>query len=76
MDDFRLLIDLHKEGMRQGPGGDAQTELALELARIDRKAPLKLADIGCGTGASTLLLAKHLNAQSPLSIFFLSSLRT
>jgi ubiquinone/menaquinone biosynthesis C-methylase UbiE len=63
MDDFRLLIDLHKEGMRQGPGGDAQTELALELARIDRKAPLKLADIGCGTGASTLLLAKHLNAQ-------------
>jgi SAM-dependent methyltransferase len=63
MHDFRLLIDLHKEGMRQGPGGDAQTELALELARIDRKAPLKIADIGCGTGASTLLLAKHLNAQ-------------
>lgn len=63
MDDFRLIIDLHKEGMRQGPGGDAQTELALELARLDRKAPVKLADIGCGTGASTLLLAKHLNAQ-------------
>ena len=39
MDDFQLLIDLHKGGMRQGPGGDAQTQLALELARIDRKAP-------------------------------------
>jgi len=49
--------------MRQGPGGDAQTELALELARIDQKASLKVADIGCGTGASTLMLAKHLNAQ-------------
>jgi ubiquinone/menaquinone biosynthesis C-methylase UbiE len=63
MDDFRLLIDLHRAGMRQGPGGDAQTELALDLARVDRKAPLKLADIGCGTGASTLWLAKQLNAQ-------------
>ncbi len=57
MDPLDLLIDLHRDGERQGPGGDAETELALQLAGVDRTAPLKLADIGCGTGASTLLLA-------------------
>lgn len=24
MEDYKLLIDLHKQGYRQGPGGDAQ----------------------------------------------------
>jgi SAM-dependent methyltransferase len=63
MDDYKLLMDLHKEGHRQGPGGDAETELALNLAMIDRAAPLKVADLGCGTGASTILLARLLNAR-------------
>lgn len=63
MDDIQLLIDLHKDGARQGPGGDAQTRLALDLAGLDRDAPLKVADIGCGTGASTMLLATHLKAR-------------
>ena len=63
MDDYKLLIDLHKEGRRQGPGGDAETELALNLAMINRAAPLKIADIGCGTGASAILLARLLNAR-------------
>jgi len=60
MDDYTLLIDLHKQGRRQGPGGDAETELALKLAMVDRNTALKIADIGCGTGASTLLLAQLL----------------
>jgi len=63
MEDFQLLIDLHKGASRQGPGGDAASEKALGLAMIDRAEPLKIADIGCGTGASTLLLARLLNAQ-------------
>ncbi|HSN55422.1 MAG TPA: methyltransferase domain-containing protein [Candidatus Sulfomarinibacteraceae bacterium] len=63
MDDLRLLIDLHKRGDRQGPGGDAETERALDLAMVDRRAPLKVADIGCGTGAATLVLARLLNAR-------------
>ena len=58
-----LLIDLHKNNKRQGPGGDAQTEQALHLAGLTNTArPLRMADIGCGTGASTLLLAANLNA--------------
>ncbi len=62
MEDYQLLIDLHKDANRQGPGGDAETEKALSLTLIDRTALLKIADIGCGTGASTLMLARLLNA--------------
>lgn len=63
MEDYQLLIDLHKRSNRQGPGGDAESEKALSLAMIDGVAPLKIADIGCGTGASALLLARLLGAQ-------------
>lgn len=79
MDDYRLLIDLHRHGLRQGPGGDAETDLALRLSHVDREAPLKVADIGCGTGASTLLLAQRLNARITAVDFlpeFLDELQT
>jgi SAM-dependent methyltransferase len=63
VEDYQLLIDLHKSANRQGPGGDAESEKALSLAMIDQAAPLKIADIGCGTGSSALLLARLLEAQ-------------
>jgi ubiquinone/menaquinone biosynthesis C-methylase UbiE len=63
MDDRELLIDLHRDGRRQGPGSEADTLRALDLSGIDRQIPLVMADIGCGTGASTLVLAKALDAQ-------------
>ncbi len=65
MDDLQmqLLIDLHKLNFRQGPGGDAETKRMLDLAGLDRSRRLKIADIGCGTGASTILLAKELDAE-------------
>ena len=44
------------------PGGDAGTERALSLAGTDRDEPIKIADIGYGTGASTLALARMTNA--------------
>ncbi|MBN2785606.1 MAG: methyltransferase domain-containing protein [Pontiellaceae bacterium] len=62
MNDFQLLIDLHRPAKRQGPGGDAETRRALELAGLDHSRRLKIADIGCGTGASTILLARELDA--------------
>jgi SAM-dependent methyltransferase len=65
---FRLLIDLHRDGPRQGPGSDAETLRALELTRLDRAAGLKVADIGCGTGASTLVLARQLPAAEIVAV--------
>lgn len=62
MDEIALLVDLHRGTARQGPGGAAETRLALRLAGLDTSTPLAIADIGCGTGASTLLLARELNA--------------
>jgi SAM-dependent methyltransferase len=62
MDGLQLLIDLHGDGPRQGPGGDDETRLALALSGLTRASDLKIADIGCGTGASTLVLARELDA--------------
>ena len=50
------------EGLpRQGPGSEASTHEALRrLGNL--KKPLRVIDLGCGTGASTLLLARELNS--------------
>lgn len=60
---FELLTDLHGGGARQGPGGDAETRRAVDLSGLRAAEGLRIADIGCGTGASTLVLASELDAQ-------------
>lgn len=66
-----LLIDLHQHNPRQGPGDDAQTALALRLTGFDTAAPLRVADIGCGTGAATLALARLLPQAQITAVDFL-----
>jgi ubiquinone/menaquinone biosynthesis C-methylase UbiE len=63
MSEFDLLIDLHINNPRQGPGSDAVTQQALEMTDLSTKANLQIADIGCGTGAQTMVLAEQLAGQ-------------
>lgn len=58
MNDLDFLIDLHARNDRLGPGGDDETRRAIELTRLSNASPLTIADVGCGTGASTLALAR------------------
>ena len=62
MDDLELLIDLHRHGERQGPGSTSDTRLAVRLSGLLGSQGLRIADLGCGTGASTLVLAQELDA--------------
>ena len=59
---LKLIANLHTRNHRQGPGSDAATLRALELSGIDTNTQLTIADIGCGTGAASILLAKHTSA--------------
>jgi ubiquinone/menaquinone biosynthesis C-methylase UbiE len=63
MDELELLLDLHVRNLRQGPGSDAMTRRAIELAGLRDRANLQIADIGCGTGSSALVLAQELDAK-------------
>ncbi len=61
--ELQLLIDLHHDTPRQGPGSPAETLKAMALAGIDKNSSIKIADIGCGSGAQTLTLAENSNAR-------------
>lgn len=58
MNEMELLMELHRPNPRQGPGCDESTLRAFELSGLDPSRPINAADIGCGTGAQTMTLAK------------------
>lgn len=60
MNEMELMMQLHRNNQRQGPGSEDTTRLALTLAGINPEMSYKIADIGCGTGAQTITLAKTL----------------
>jgi SAM-dependent methyltransferase len=79
MDDLELLLDFHLGSARQGPGGDEETALAIRLAGLEGRKSLKIADIGCGNGASSRMLARTLDAHVTAVDFlapFLTELET
>jgi len=63
MTELELIIDLHKNSDRQGPGSPQETLRALELTNLSGRTNLKIADIGCGSGGQTITLAQHLNGK-------------
>ena len=46
---------------RLGPGDDASTRRSLKELLADGATKLRVLDIGCGNGAPTLELARHIN---------------
>ena len=59
MTELDLIIDFHVNADRQGPGSTKETLKALSFLEIEDNKHLKIADIGCGTGAQTIALAQH-----------------
>ncbi|MCW9098085.1 MAG: class I SAM-dependent methyltransferase, partial [Ignavibacteriaceae bacterium] len=63
MTELELIIDLHKNSERQGPGSEKETLKALGFMNLPNDQKLKIADIGCGSGGQTLTLAQKINGQ-------------
>ena len=60
--DFSMIADFFKRVDRQGPGGDWETRLATSMI-TDFKREIRIADIGCGKGSQTFVLADEYDAE-------------
>ena len=59
--DFSLINEYFSELERQGPGSPKETIRALGfIGNLSNKA--RIADLGCGTGAQTMVLAQNTEA--------------
>ncbi len=63
MSEIELLIDFHKNAKRQGPGSNSDTLKALSFIDFEKEKLLKVADIGCGSGAQTITLAQNIEGR-------------
>jgi ubiquinone/menaquinone biosynthesis C-methylase UbiE len=78
MTELQLIVDLHKPTDRQGPGSKQDTLRALAFSNLENSGPLKVADLGCGSGGQTITLAQQLDATiTAVDVFpdFLDELR-
>ena len=60
--DFSMIADFFKRVDRLGPGGDWETRLATSMIP-DFKREIRIADIGCGKGSQTFVLADEYDAE-------------
>jgi len=59
---LKLLVDLHINNKRQGPGSEEVLEKILGILNINKESKLEIVDIGCGTGISTISLLEKTNS--------------
>lgn len=60
--DFTMIADFFRRLKRQGPGGDWETRLATSLIP-SFKRKIRIADMGCGMGSQTFVLADEYDAE-------------
>ncbi len=63
MSDLELMVDFYLHIPRQGPGSAKETIKALDYTGLRSLKNLKIADIGCGTGAQTMTLVQNLDGE-------------
>ncbi|MCQ2608523.1 MAG: methyltransferase domain-containing protein [Bacteroidales bacterium] len=69
--DISLIGDFFKAMPQQGPGSNEETIKALSYIQNELPCKATIADIGCGTGRQTVVLAKSLPNSTIIAVDFL-----